>query len=267
MTVYVDVLFLVNFCMDLVSLYGAGALLHRKRAPMRLVLSAALGAGYGVLEVLTHPGGWSGTVLLLVASLGMCLIAYGPHGYFSTYVVFVGAEAFLGGIMSLLYTAASKLFQGALPESAQKRVTFPGFVLALSVSLMVGALTRRTLNRFEGGIAQVSATVGGCRLRFSAICDSGNFLADPLTDTPVILIGEGTPGAGWLSAYENPKGYRMIPYESVGGRGMLVAHKPEALTVEYGGKTYCPRALVAVSRGTASFDGRGGCVPVSLLRG
>lgn len=267
MTVYVDVLFLVNLCMDLLSLYGAGTLLHRKRKPIRLVLSAALGAGYGVLEVLIQPGGWGGTVLLLAISLGMCLIAYGTRGFFSTYVVFVGAEAFLGGIMSLLYTAASKIFQGMLPESAQRGITFPGFVLALSASLLVGALTRRTLNRFEGGIAQVSVTVGGCQLRFSAICDSGNLLTDPLTDTPVILIGEGTPGAGWLSAYENPKGYRMIPYESVGGRGMLVAHKPEALTVEYGGRTYCPRALVAVSHGTASFGGRGGCVPVTLLRG
>ncbi|MBO5111291.1 MAG: sigma-E processing peptidase SpoIIGA [Clostridia bacterium] len=269
MTVYADVLFLVNFSMDLLSLYGAGALLKRKKRSLRLVLAALLGGIYGVLDVIFTPPGVWGIILLLTASVIMCLLAYGKAGFFSTYVVFLGAEAFLGGVMSLLYTAASKLLHasqtGASP--AEGHLTLRGFLLALAASVLVGLLTERTLNRSVTGTAEVRVTVCGRTFRFSAVCDSGNLLTDPLTDAPVILMGESVPGAAWLSALENPKGYRVIPYESVGGSGLLFAHKPEMLAIECRGRTYHPHALIAVARGTDAFNGNGGCVPASILRG
>ena len=51
MTVYADVLFAVNFCMDLLSLYGAGVILDRRKRSVRMLLAAAIGALYGVLEI------------------------------------------------------------------------------------------------------------------------------------------------------------------------------------------------------------------------
>ncbi|MBQ9120813.1 MAG: sigma-E processing peptidase SpoIIGA [Clostridia bacterium] len=268
MTVYADVLFLVNFCMDLLSLYGAGMILKRKRRSLRLILAALVGGVYGVAEVLLRIDGWAGAVWVVVISLLMCLIAYGRRTFFSTYVVFVGAEAFLGGVMSILYTVAAKLMRQALPsEEEGGTVTFVGFAAALLISILVGILTEKTLNRTGVGLSEVRVTVGGQSLRFSAVCDSGNFLKDPLTDTPVILVSESVPGASWLLSYENPKGYRAIPYESVGGSGLLFGHKPESLSVEYRGRTYRPDALIAVAKGTQSFDGKGGCVPALLLRG
>ena len=266
--VYADVLFAVNFCMDLLSLYGAGIMLGRRKSAGRLILASAFGAAYGVVDVVLPSHGLISIGMLLVTSLFMCLIAYGRNRFFSIYVVFLGAEAFLGGIMSLLYTAAAKFLRELVPvEQDSKGITFGGFVLALSVSLLVGFLTKRTVAYAENGVSDVQATVGGRRLSFSAVCDSGNLLKDPLTGTPVILIGASVAGAEWLSRYENPKGYRVIPYESVGGEGLLFGHKPDELTIRYKGKTYCPSALIAVAKGTKSFDGRGGCIPAVLLRG
>ena len=267
MTVYVDVLFIVNFCMDLLSLYGAGALLGRKKRSLRLVCAALLGGGYGVSEILLAvPAPWD-TFLLISVSLLMALIAYGRHGFFSLYIVFVGAEAFLGGIMSLVYTVAARYPGGISPSEAGGSVTAPGCLFARAVSVAVGLAVRKTLDRTGHGMSEVRAVVGGCTLSFTAVCDSGNLLRDPLTETPVILLGEHVPGAAWLLNYDNPKGYRIIPYESVGGRGILLGHKPEFLEITCGGRRYRPSALLAVAKGTETFDGKGGCVPASVLRG
>jgi stage II sporulation protein GA (sporulation sigma-E factor processing peptidase) len=268
MTVYADVLFTVNFCMDLLSLYGAGVILGRRKRSMPMILAAAIGALYGVLEIVLDIQGWISIMILVGVSLTMCGIAYGCNRFFSTYVVFLGAEAFLGGIMSLLYTAATKLLKDvAFIEQENRKITLGGFVLALLVSVLVGLITQKTLTCAERGVSEIQVAVGGHRLSFSAVCDSGNLLKDPITGTPVILIGETVAGAEWLGGYENPKGYRVIPYESVGGEGLLIGHKPDEVIVHHKGKIYHPSALIAVAKGTRSFDGRGGCIPSVLLRG
>ena len=47
-TVYVDLLFLVNFCMDFQCLFLAGKLLHRPFHVWRALIFASLGAVYAV---------------------------------------------------------------------------------------------------------------------------------------------------------------------------------------------------------------------------
>lgn len=267
MTVYVDVLFLVNFSMDLLALYGAGAVLGRKKQSPRLLAAALLGGAYGVAEVLLLIEPPWGTVLLLSVSLFMVGIAYGRHGFFSLYIVFVGAEAFLGGIMTLAYTVASRYLGEWGTAERGGAVSTPGFLFALTVSIVIGLAVHKTLDRAGHGVSEVRATVGGRSFSFSAVCDSGNLLKDPLTDTPVILLGERVPGAAWLSSYKNPKGFRVIPYETVGGSGILLGHRPEFLEITCRGRRYRPEALLAVATGTEAFDGKGGCVPTAVLRG
>ena len=49
--VYIDVLFIINFCMDFLSLYISGAFLHLKQSQKQLLFSALLGGCYAVFSV------------------------------------------------------------------------------------------------------------------------------------------------------------------------------------------------------------------------
>ena len=75
--VYVDVLFFINFCMDLLALRCAGAILHLPAGRFRLSLASAIGGGYAVASAL-YPGGavLSAAIGIGVAGL-LCYVAYG----------------------------------------------------------------------------------------------------------------------------------------------------------------------------------------------
>lgn len=268
MTVYVDVLFAVNFSMDLLSLYAAGAILSRKKKTVSLLLASLLGGAYGVAEVLLSLDGWSGAIAMVLVSAAMCGIAYGRNGFFRMYLVFFGAEAFLGGVMSVLYTVASKLInRSAVGGEENVPITPAGFFLAVAVSVAVGILTSKTLTRSAAGEAKVVATFGGTTLTFTAVCDSGNVLRDPLSSKPVILIGRSVKGSAFLTDTAKASGrIRLIPYQSVGGKGILVGQTADRLRIEYKGREIAADALLAVAEDVWDFDGRGGCVPPVVLR-
>ena len=73
---YADVLFLVNFTMDFLTLFIAASLTRRKIKTLRLSASSAVGAMYGVASCFM-----GGTVLFRIlinvaVSYLMCLIAF-----------------------------------------------------------------------------------------------------------------------------------------------------------------------------------------------
>ena len=49
--IYGDVLFVINFCMDFLSLYISGKLMHMKMSRLRLIIAATIGGIYGVVAV------------------------------------------------------------------------------------------------------------------------------------------------------------------------------------------------------------------------
>ena len=91
--IYGDVLFIINFSMDFLSLYIAGRILHLRMKAWRVMAGASLGALYGVLELLidTHP--FLETMLTAGILLLMCLTAFGA----GTARTFFSSAALAGG--------------------------------------------------------------------------------------------------------------------------------------------------------------------------
>ena len=87
--IYADVLFIVNFSMDFLSLYIVGRLMHFLMDAKRVIFGATVGALYGVLELLIRLSKWKQTALTLGVLCLMCLIAFGFRS-FRTYLTGVG---------------------------------------------------------------------------------------------------------------------------------------------------------------------------------
>ena len=79
-TIYADILFAVNFSMDFFALYVTNFMLKLRFSLKRCIISAILGALYGVVSVVTELGFAVG--LLATATVGtvMCIILNGYSG-------------------------------------------------------------------------------------------------------------------------------------------------------------------------------------------
>jgi len=83
-TVYLDLIFIINFLVDLYVLSITGKLMHQKIKGLRIGLGALFGSTV-FLPCILHPGllmGISGIILMIVISMGAVAISLGREGGF-----------------------------------------------------------------------------------------------------------------------------------------------------------------------------------------
>ncbi|NLY53852.1 MAG: sigma-E processing peptidase SpoIIGA [Firmicutes bacterium] len=193
MDVYVDLLFLVNFVLNLWILWATASLSGTPVKRSRLFWSSTCGALYafGLLtpwgSVFAHPAS------KLVLALTMIRLAFNPSkrrqvlqllGLFLL-ICFATAGAVLGVYVCLV----DKSPGGALLAWGD----LPLWVLGLSI-IMLAVSGRRWLGNLENRFVRVaneahlSVTIGDLIFELQALVDSGNQLVEPLTGRAVVVV-------------------------------------------------------------------------------
>ena len=282
--VYGDVLFLINFSMDFLTLFITAKLQGRRLRPLRLTLAAALGALYGVAACFMAPPLWVSVAINVAVSFLMCYIAFDDR-LLSSCALFYGCGCLLGGAMTALYhrlgsvEGTETLWADGGYQTAGSDIPL-GWMAVVAIliggaSILVGRMTKSKGRAFE---VSLTVTVEETTLSLTGLCDSGNLLCDPLTKQPVILLCDKAarslfppPLFEAMSKDELPEAdtlppplrsrLRLIPCHALGFEGLLLAYRPDLLTIDGTEQT----ALISFRRDTASFDGRDALVPSSLI--
>ncbi|MGN0977076.1 MAG: sigma-E processing peptidase SpoIIGA [Faecousia sp.] len=231
MTVYLDLVVILNFLVDFLLLLGTNRLAGFPLAAKRCALAATLGAVYAagcMVPTLRFLGNalWRTVSLVLMA-----VIAFGcSRSAVKRGGVFVLLSMALGGI-------ALSFGRGNV----------------LSLVLCAGGiwlLCRVAFGETVGGreYIPVTLTYGDNTVSLTALKDSGNTLRDPITGEQVLVIaGDVARKLTGLSqedlrypletlARRPIPGLRLIPYHSVGNRcGMLLGLRFE--NVKFGSRT------------------------------
>ncbi len=267
---YADVLFLINFSMDFLSLYAAGAFLSLRRSVGRMSAAAAIGAVYAVAVTAQQIGGIAGAAGALLISALMTLIAFGKgeslRGFFRTAAAVWGCGALLGGFMTLF----SGLFGGTLPGGGAADLFFAGAAALLGF----GRLLRGRIGR---GFAEISVPYGENICECRALIDSGNLLRDPISALPVILIC--AEEARRFAGDETDSRFRGVPQTDASMRGgvrvvprrcgdetkLLYGFLCPAVQIRRGGKCISRRAVICIDHDTDNYAGCGALLPASLL--
>lgn len=257
---YADVLFIVNFSMDYVTLYLTSSLLHLKRRMWRMVLASSLGALGGVLSAVYIRSSLLTSVFGVLLCALMTYAAYGSaplFPFFRRTAAVWGSGAFIGGVV----TAAASSGRG---------------IAGILPGVIVGGITAAVaLSRFTGGgapkSAEVEISLSGKSVKLCAMTDSGNLLREPISGRPVILLSDSAAtrlvGATSLEMPEEKlppelgKRLRLIPYRTVEGAGMLRGFMPDRIAVE---GSECD-AVFAVEQG-GSYGGYEALVPAVLVK-
>jgi sigma-E processing peptidase SpoIIGA len=270
---YADVLFLVNFTMDFLSLYIAASLTRRRVKALRLTLASAIGALYGVASCFM-----GGTLLFRIAiniavAFVMCIVAFNGR-ILPAVAVFYTCGCMLGGIMTALFSFADGTSLTTSMLDRGNSNTFGdiplGWAAVVAIVAALAAIAGGRIIKKRGSAFDVTVTVvsdTGCYV-FDGICDSGNLLTDPIGGQAVIILEKeaflSTLKASDRAFFEGferfPEGFplRIIPSDTVNGHGLLYGYLPRRVSVNGSEKN----AVVAMGDGT--FDGRKALVPSTL---
>ncbi|MCL6592912.1 MAG: sigma-E processing peptidase SpoIIGA [Alicyclobacillus sp.] len=288
--VYADVVWLVNFVLDLVLLWTAGWLARSRIRWRWLAVAAAAGATYALLlfvPALSPLTTWAGKAAV---SAALTVIAYPGQRWWqwAKLLVFYYLAAFvLAGAALALHFAVPGESLASGWVLAGHGVVFAagagGLALALAgpagVGLLRTAVRRaRRARALDEHLVTVRVRVGEREVCCTGLVDTGNQLRDPFTRLPVCLAdaavlapllpeplqNAGFTESGWLAALQELDSpadvgrFCLIPFRGAGGRTRLtLGIRPDAVLLEVAGRVVPAQACVfAVHSEPLSVAGR-----------
>lgn len=275
--VYVDLYFLINTCMNLLTLMITATLLHRKVSRWRAWLSAAAGGLWAVFALfLGMEGFWGllcdGAVIFLMSAAVFATQKNSIKTLLKCTIVGVLTSMILGGVMTALYALFNriKLPLGDAQENSSSVLIFALIAALAGLATVQGGRFLGLSKKTE--YVTVTTVLFGKTVTLRAMVDTGNLLREPISGRSVILADRArilaalptslsqalqSPSAEeWLSDNKYATRIRLVPTSTATGSRMLPAILPDKLTLTNGKETYPADYLIAPApmESTSDFD-------------
>lgn len=187
MTIYLDVVFLENVCMNAIIIYGAAVITKVKCKILNVVISSTIGALYVIGTYLTNNYIYLNPLSKFVLSLAMVYIAYIPPNikmllknlliFYLTSFVFGGCAFFL-----LYYIKPQEILykNGFLTGTYPIKIAFMGAIIGLAIVSIAFKIIKNRLSKNDM-FCEVMIAYKGKETYVRAMIDTGNLLKDPIT--------------------------------------------------------------------------------------
>ncbi|MBQ7383811.1 MAG: sigma-E processing peptidase SpoIIGA [Clostridia bacterium] len=285
-TVYVDLLFLINFSMDFLCFFLCAKLLGRKLSLGRAFLSSAIGGIYANAALFISVGKLLSLLIDLLVCAVMCAVAFYKRGKVRSLplyiLVYFAISMALGGFMTAIFNLLNRA-ELPLEQGSSDGISVWMFALLAAVSALITLFGGRFFRKKAGQRnADIEITYRGKRVKLRGMSDSGNLLREPISGKPCIIADIGalepiiprrlTNAARKKDAHalgdiprEDAKNIRIVPIKTAGGEGILFALRADTVTLDSGKGAECVDALVALSDISGSADGNEALIPSELL--
>ena len=280
-TVYVDVLFLMNFSSDFLILSLTARLLRRDSTRLRIILASLFGGIYAVFATILL----SGALALVLTTLALFLMVYIAFGFgaLSRYLRSCLAvwllSALFGGIITLIWSQLRAYF-GANSVRADTGGKLVFFLLLSLIGYLLVRLSARLSGVGEERSVRVRITVGSARRTLELLVDNACFLREPLSGKAVIILSRQSAagllpssilssGEGELPSLtgEERRRYYAIVCKTVNGRRVMHGYRPDRVELLRSGKRRQLSALLGLGDGERDgFRGCDGIIPSGIVR-
>ena len=259
--------------MDFLALYLTAQIFKLKFISGRCIISAALGAIYSVICVITR---LQNILLTALISVLMCFISFRGNKvsvFIRSIMVFYIVNLLLGGAMTLVFNvfnAVSEsqkdiIIHGQL-NSVGMGLPFPLVLVCAGILFVFPMLYRAFIGKRQNQrIVTAKIEHNGKSSEFSCIVDSGNNVTEPISGDPIIFICEGALkkilSRDEMSAIKMQEQYfsgkdrhkfRLVFFKTVSGSDMCVCFKPDKITVN--GKVLNARIAFGSSINDREYD-------------
>lgn len=293
MTVYVDIIWLLNWLFDCLLLYWTSIILKR-RVPFWRILAGGLMGSIIILLAFTSYAAWVDDIYMkFLFSIFMVLTVFGFNRlklfskalgtlYFTTFLsggILLGLHYFFSFQVSNMATSTQQ-GMNRFGDPMSWFFVIAGFPLAWQYS-------KRTLNGMEmtklhyEQLVTVRLQIGDFKAEYKGLIDSGNQLYDPISKSPVMIVSilgkETEIPIDMLNLIDNPDKFfeqdvlaeytwadriRVIPYKVIGqNHQLLTAIKPDVLHIQHDDKVYnVTQALISFTLQQLSAENTYQCI-------
>jgi stage II sporulation protein GA (sporulation sigma-E factor processing peptidase) len=291
LTIYLDAVWLLNFCIDGFLLLLCAFILKRKVAKWRLISGALFGSTIILLFFTPFDYLFTNPFTKLSYSIGMVFITFGykRFRYFLQSLLTFYFSAFMigGGLLGIHYLFQTQAnWSGGAIVTQTKGLGDPvGWGLILIGFPILWYFSKNQMEEAEAKkihfdqLVKIAIKIENINVSMIGLIDSGNQLYDPLTKKPVMIADasifqshlsttflEGLKNIENLSddQYDHPffERLKIIPYRGVGqDHQFLTALKPDEVMIEMDGeKLSTNQVLIGLNFQSLSSDGEYDCI-------
>lgn len=251
MTIYVDLVILLNFLVDLLLLFGVAIILRRQTGLWRLLLGALVGS-VTILSMFIEVSSIALFFVKIIMSVLMCLITFGYRDIrytFNNLFYLYTSSIIFGGFLYFLNLQFSYKNSGLVFYFEGLSVNF--IVLLVISPVIIYAYVKQgiRLKNNYSNYYNIDIYINNNEIiNATAFLDTGNKLEDPYKRRPIILLNNNKIKLN----YDIHK-LLLVPYESLNNHGLLKCIIPEKVFIE--GIGFRENFLVGISNEEIKIDG------------
>lgn len=273
MTIYLDVIFLENLCMNYIILFATAIILKNKPKHVRIIISSILGGIYAIISLFEIFEMYKGITFKIIISILMVYIAYNPTNFIELLkrlmLFYLTSFAFGGCAFALLYFVKPEdifMRNGVYIGTYPIKIALLGGLIGFCLIVNTFKIIRNKINK-KDLYCHAEIELDGKKVELKSLIDTGNMLKDPISGRPVIVVQkdllkgiipanileqlDDISNGKVLNVFNNMENsnlinkFRLIPFSSLGiQHGLLVGFKAEKINIEYNGETNTVKDIV-----------------------
>lgn len=256
MTIYIDLIFLENIFMNFIIIYATSIILKKDLKILRISIGSVIGAAYACIYYLSNLEIYSNIILKIILSLVIVYISFNSKtvkSFLKELLIFYLTSFTFGGVtFALLYfiSPGDILFQNGVLVGIYplKMILIGGLIGFIIIISSFKSIKNKIAKKDMACILIVK--FGDKKIKVKAIIDTGNFLKEPLTGKPVVIVEksilENAISGDILNNleniisgkkhidYEHISKIKLIPFTALGTEsGLLLGIKPDEFYINY----------------------------------
>ena len=194
MTIYIDVVLIENLLMNYIILFATGVILKIKIKHIRLILASLVGAIYTIIAYISALRIYSNIFLKFILSLIIIYIAFNPKSvkklFKFTLIFYLTSFVFGGAAFALIYIVKPQDIlrnNGLVLNTNSLKTIFISAIIAFAI-IIIGFKVVKNKISAKDMYCNIKIILNQKEIETKAMIDTGNFLREPITNTPVIVV-------------------------------------------------------------------------------
>jgi len=242
MIIYVDILLILNIYVNIILLKTTGKITHSKLTAGRCIVSSIYGSLYSLLILLPDMNGVLSFMLKIFAAVTIVAFAFGWYNkprLLINIFCFLLSNVIFGGVIYGVYSWFKPSFMHFNNTYFYVDFSLVILIVVTTVLYAVLSVTRYFLDKYSSETAayQIYIKYNGKLTALNGLADTGNSLVDFFSGKPVIICSHdslrtfATLGNNLAETEMLPKGFRFIPYSTIGNTGLLPVFCPDEVLI------------------------------------
>lgn len=238
-TIYVDVLIVLNVYVNCFILLSAAKITHSRLSRVRCFFVSLYGSFYSLLILIPEINGLLNFAVKIFAGVTIALLAFGIKNktrFIMNLIAFFAVNFLLAGAVYAVYISLK-------PSFIEFNNTYFYIDFSLLTLIVVTAglyallcISRWLSDRFSAASAEYTVYIKyrGRMTAVKGLADTGNSLVDFFSGKPVVICSQKRLAEIVtldLKAEKLPKGFRIIPYSTIGNSGMMTVFSPDEVII------------------------------------